>query len=238
MSAAVVFSRPVESLPSEAGLPAGPVHPDDQLPDWPGIFGAARPLHCEIGSGRGHFAIDFVQQEEINLVAIEQRRSDCDDIRTRRDKRGIERLEVLQGDARLLLPRCFAPGTVDAFHVHCPDPWWKKRHHRRRLIADDFALLLYSLLRPGGELDLRTDVPAYAEAMVETCEELIGFENAYGPGVERPVDGLVLSTRERRYAITGQPVYRYRYVRPDRPPRTEDTSRAWLRREWTDVRRK
>lgn len=226
------------ALPQTAEPFVGPIHPDLQRPDWPFIFGAQRPLHLEIGSGRGHFALDFAASHDVNLIAIEMRRSDCDLIRERRDKRGIRNLQVYQGDARLLLPRFFADGTLDAIHIHCPDPWWKKRHHRRRLIADDFALQLYRLLRPGGELDLRTDVPAYARTMIETCEDIVGFENVHGPGVERPVEGLVLSTRERRYQETGQPVYRYEYRRPEHGPNPVDIERAWRRREWTDVRRK
>lgn len=220
--------------------PVGPPPPEAARPDWAAIFGQDLPLHCEIGSGRGHFALDFAARHagELNLVAIEMRRSDCELIRERRDKRGITNLYVVQGDARLYLPRFFAEGQVAAFHVHCPDPWWKKRHHRRRLIADDFGVELYSLLQVGGELDLRTDVPAYAQAMVETCEQIVGFDNAHGAGVERPAENLVLSTRERRYAQTGQPVFRFEYRRPDRPPACESTEKAWRRREWNDVRRK
>lgn len=216
----------------------GPADPDLVKPDWDAVFGARRPLHVEIGFGRGHFALDFAAQNDVNLVAIEMRRSDCDEARRRRDKRGLTNLQIIQGDARLYLPRFFGEGQVDTFHVHCPDPWWKKRHHRRRLIADDFGLLLYRLLRPGGEFDVRTDVPAYAQAMVETCEQIIGFENVHGAGVERPNEGLVLSTRERRYKETGQHVHRFQYVRPTGGPLTEDTEKAWRRREWTDVRRK
>jgi tRNA (guanine-N7-)-methyltransferase len=216
----------------------GPVSPDEVRPDWTAIFGVECPLHLEIGSGRGHFALDYAATHDVNFIAIEMRRSDCDDIRRRRDKRGLRNLEVFQGDARLLLPRFFTDGQLEAIHIHCPDPWWKKRHHRRRLIADDFGLQLWSLLKVGGELDLRTDVPAYSTAMVETCEQIIGFQNAHGPGQERPREGLILSTRERRYAITGQPVFRYEYRRPAGEPLTETAEKAWLRREWSDVRRK
>jgi tRNA (guanine-N7-)-methyltransferase len=215
------------------------VHPDQERPDWGALLRPGRPLHCEIGFGHGHFALDYAAGHDVSFVAIEMRRSDCDLVRERRDRRDVRNLEVIQGDARLYLPRFFAPGSVDCFHIHCPDPWWKKRHHRRRLIADDFALELWHLLRPGGTLDLRTDVPAYAQVMMETCEELIGYENVYGPGVEQPTEGLVLSTRERRYRETGQPVYRYLYRRPPgREPRTDTIDGADQRREWVDVRRK
>jgi hypothetical protein len=74
--------------------------------------------------------------------------------------------------------------------------------------------------------------------MVETFEEILGFENVHGPGVEQPVSGLVLSTRERRYLQVGQPVFRYLYRRPIDAPANLDVDRAWRRREWTDVRRK
>lgn len=222
----------------QTGLPLGPPPPGDCFPDWEGVFGTRRPLHCEIGSGRGHFALDFAAGHEVNLVAMEVRRSDCEELRRRRDVRALGNLEVFQGDANLLVPRLFAPGSVDGFHIHCPDPWWKKRHHRRRLVADDFVAQLYRLLRPGGELDLRTDVPAYARAMVECCEGVVGLENAFGPGQERPPDGLVLSTRERRYAQTGQRVYRFLFRRPEGAHGAVSESEARQRRAWTDLRRK
>jgi len=218
-------------------VPYGPAEPGTAFPDWSERLGPG-PLHCEVGFGRGHFALDCARAGAIALVALEVRRSDCDSLRERARRLGLRNLHVLQGDAALLLPRVFRPGSVDAFHVHCPDPWWKARHRRRRLFADDFALLLYGLLRPGGELDLRTDVDAYAAAMIETCEEIVGFVNACGPGARRSADGLVLSTRERRYAQTGQPVHRLHYVRPDGPPHTADAGRAWVRRQWIDRRRK
>lgn len=223
--------------PAEPAL-IGPAEPSPDRTDWAAIFGRERPLHVEIGCGRGHFALDFAKANDVNFLAIEQRRSDCDDLRARRDKHGVRNLQVHQGDARLLLPRYFHAGRLEAVHIHCPDPWWKKRHHRRRLVADDFVLELYRFLRPGGELDLRTDVPAYAEVMAETCEDIVGFVNVNGPRAHQPVEGLVLSTRERRYAQTGQPVFRFRYVRPEGPPHSVDVDKAWRRREWIDQRRR
>jgi tRNA (guanine-N7-)-methyltransferase len=84
-------------------------------------------------------------------------------------------------------------------------------------------------------VDFRTDVPAYALAALEVWEET-GFENAAGKGNLWTEAPEVLSTRERRYLKTGQPVYRARFVNPGPPP--GELGLATTGRDWTDVRRK
>ena len=185
---------------------------------------------------------------ELNLVLVETRRSDCELIRGRAARRGLANLLVLQGDAKLLLPRLFAPGALAAVHVQFPDPWWKTRHHKRRMVDVDVAALLRTLLAPGGLVDFRTDVPNYAREGVATWEEA-GFENLDGPGQLWTGAPEVLSTRERRYAQTGQPVFRARFrnlaqaagdtsaaAHPVEAPPVEKAERTG--RDWRDVRRK
>jgi tRNA (guanine-N7-)-methyltransferase len=211
--------------------------PHELFPDWPRDFGRDAPLELEIGPGRGHFALDHAAANPgIDLVAIETRRSDCELIRARAHGRGLRNLIVVQGDAKLLVPRLFAPATLSALHVQFPDPWWKKRHQKRRLVDVELAASMRSLLRQGAYVDFRTDVEAYARAAVQTWEEA-GFANAAGPGQLWSEPPEVLSTRERRYAKTGQPVYRARFLNPAQgtaaPARGSRTGR-----EWSDVRRK
>jgi len=199
--------------------------PGQIYPEW-----GPRPIEVEIGPGRGGFALDYARlHPEIELVLIETRRSDCELIRARASKRGLGNVQVYQGDAKLLLPRMFRPGSLLGVHVQFPDPWWKKRHQKRRMIDAALALLLRSLLRPGGLVDFRTDVPAYAREAEQTWLEA-GFEKL----PDEPPE--VLSTRERRYAVTGQPVFRARYGNPAPDVRPIKTGRTG--REWRDVRRK
>ena len=129
-------------------------------------------------------------------------------------ERGLQNLLILQGDARILAPRLFPAGSLAAVHVHFPDPWWKRRHVRRRLVDDGMSTLLLGLLRPGGLLDLRTDVERYALDAAPRLEE-VGFENEAGPGrfCEAPPDEIP-STREKRYLASGQRVWRLRLRRP------------------------
>ena len=204
--------------------------PDELYPDWKRDFGRAAPLELEIGPGRGAFALDHAARHpEIDLVVIEARRSDCELIRARALKRGLRSLMVLHGDARLLLPRLFPPRSLAGLHVQFPDPWWKRRHYKRRLVDVDFALQARRLLAPGAMVDFRTDVAAYAREGEHTWLQA-GFERL----PDEPPE--VLSTRERRYAVTGQPVFRARFRNPPvdlRPIQSERTGR-----EWRDVRRK
>jgi tRNA (guanine-N7-)-methyltransferase len=207
----------------------GCAEPHELFPDWKRDFGRAAPLELEIGPGRGAFALDHAARHpELDLIVIETRRSDCESIRTRAAKRSLRNLMVLQGDARLLVPRLFSPGSLAAVHVQFPDPWWKKRHHKRRMVEANFASQLRGLLAPGGMVDFRTDVPAYAREGEQTWLEA---------GFEKLADELpeVLSTRERRYQMTGQPVFCARFRNPGGPvrPKSERTGR-----DWRDVRRK
>jgi tRNA (guanine-N7-)-methyltransferase len=136
---------------------------------------------------------------------------------------------VLHGDARLLVPRLFPPGSLAAVHLQFPDPWWKRRHHKRRMLDADFAEQMRALLATGGIVDFRTDVPAYAREGEQTWLEA-GLEKL----PDEPPE--VLSTRERRYAISGQPVFRPRFRNPGAEVRPTQTGRSG--RDWRDVRRK
>ena len=219
-----------------APLAHGCALPWEAFPDWELCFRRKAPLELEIGPGHGHFALDHAATNpSIDFVCIETRRSDCDLIRERARERGLANLVVLQGDAKLLLPRLFQPGELSALHVQFPDPWWKKRHRKRRMVDAELAARMRTLLRKGGTVDFRTDVPAYAQAALSVWEET-GFENAAGKGNLLTEPPAVLSTRERRYAKTGQPVYRARFVNPG-PPAGELQLRD-SGRDWTDVRRK
>lgn len=198
--------------------PSAPIDLADRV-DWKHTFGRDAPLEVEIGAGMGGFALGFAAAHPgTNLVAIEIRKKLAADIRHKAEKRGLANLRVLQGDAKVILPRLFAPRSVDRFHIQFPDPWWKARHHDRRLVEDRFSILLYNLLRIGGAIELRTDVEARGVEMDEALEA-IGFVNRFGPRGLAPYDpAQVPSSRERGYLARGQPVYRYVLERTEAPP--------------------
>jgi len=193
-------------------IPPSPSLPD--LPDWAAVFGRRAPLHLEIGSGHGGFALAFAEAHRgADLVALEWRRKFADWTRARAAARGLGNLLVLGADARDELPRLFRPGSLAAIHLHFPDPWWKRRHQKRRIVDEAYAAQLLVRLEPGGLLDVRTDVLERGLDMREVLEAA-GFVNEAGPGrfSERP-DDEIPSTREKRYLASGDPVFRLRLRR-------------------------
>lgn len=200
-----------------------PLHPEptgtellalETPPDWDALFGFAGPLELEIGSGRGGFALDYCTRfPERRYVAFEWRKKYARETTFRANERGLKNLMVVEGDARNHVPRLFAPGSLSVIHLQVPDPWWKTKHQKRAVIQPDFARFLLGLLAPGGTFDMRTDVQDRGEAMLRILEEA-GFHNPLGTGTFHPYDpDEVPSSREVRYLVSGEPVYRARLLR-------------------------
>jgi tRNA (guanine-N7-)-methyltransferase len=184
-------------------------------PDWASVFGRPGPLELELGSGAGGFALDHCAlHPSMNYVAIEWRKKYARELEHRARTAGLTNLRVVEADARAVVPRLFSEGSLAAVHFQFPDPWWKRAHQKRQLLSEDFTRVLFALLSPGGLFDLRTDVEDRARAMLATLERA-GLQNPLGPGSFHPVDAAeAKSSRERRYLLSGEPVYRARLRKP------------------------
>jgi len=178
-------------------------------PDWTAVFGFAGPLELEIGCGAGGYALEYARRNPtVRYVAFEWRKKYAREVAHRAEKHGLKNLKVLEGDARAVVPKIFAPGTLRAMHLQFPDPWWKRAHQKRAILQLDFTRFLLTLLEPGGKFDFRTDVEERAKQGLAVLESA-GLVNPLGAGVFHPHDPEdVPSTRERRYLVTGAPVYR------------------------------
>ncbi len=184
-------------------------------PDWDAVFGSKGPLELEIGCGAGGFALNHAKKHpEIRLVAFEWRKKFAREVAFRAEKNAVPNLRVIEADARTEIPLIFTPGSLSVVHVQFPDPWWKRAHFKRAVVQPEFSRFLFTLLKPGGRFDMRTDVEDRAQQMLAILEGA-GFINPLGAGTFHPYDPEeVPSTRERRYLASGQPVYRARLIRP------------------------
>lgn len=183
----------------------------DAPPDWERVFGFSGPLELEIGCGAGGFALEYARRfPKVRYVAFEWRKKYIREVDFRARERGIFNLKCVEADARVEVPKLFLPGSLSVIHFQFPDPWWKRAHSHRAVLQPEFARRMLELLEPGGSFDLRTDVEDRGAQMLETLEEA-GFHNPLGRGRFHPHDPEEIpSSRERRYLVSGEPVYRAR----------------------------
>jgi tRNA (guanine-N7-)-methyltransferase len=124
---------------------------------WRSVFGNHRPLHLEIGMGKGQFVMGMAQlNPEANFIGME-----------RVDSAAVKALQRLLADPRpnvrmvvgcaSKLEDCFAEGEVDRLLLNFSDPWPKKAHAKRRLTHVGFLHRYRKVLTPGAELHFKTD---------------------------------------------------------------------------------
>jgi tRNA (guanine-N7-)-methyltransferase len=184
----------------------------EKPPDWVQVFeGSTGPLELEIGCGAGGFALEYVRRNpNVRFIAFEWRKKYAREVAYRAEKHGYKNLRVIEGDAMREVPKLFAPGSLSWIHLQFPDPWWKRAHKKRAILQPDFSKFLLALLAPDGRFDFRTDVEDVGVRGLKALEEA-GFHNPLGNGAFHPYDPEeVPSTRERRYLIANEPVYRAR----------------------------
>lgn len=164
-----------------------------------------RPLVIEIGFQLGEFAAAFCPANPgVRYVGFEVRKKYCEEADALAVKNGIQNATFCLVDAREMLREVVPPGSLDQLLVFFPDPWWKPRHIKKRLLTADFVADAAELLRPGGRLLLKTDVPGYADWAqgVMAADPHFHVERLADPTAQLPV-----TLRERRCKFHGYPTF-------------------------------
>nr|MBQ5811363.1 tRNA (guanosine(46)-N7)-methyltransferase TrmB [Clostridia bacterium] len=123
-------------------------------------FDGERPIHLEIGCGKGKFACDMAAAHpDVNFYAVEK----VLDVMVSATERALacaesrpDNLRFILGDADTLC-EWFAPHSIDCIYLNFSDPWPKKGYYKRRLTYRRFLEIYKTLLKEGGTLRLKTD---------------------------------------------------------------------------------
>jgi len=177
---------------------------------WRGLFGNEKPVEVEIGPGNGIFVLAAAAARPgTNYFAIEQSHSRARMVEAGAAQRGLGNVRVLRGDAGWVVAHIVPDGSVEAYHIYFPDPWWKRRHHRRRIFTPELVDALARTLVPSGCVYLATDVPITFDLMRAS----LGASPRFVEDTDRPSPRLTLTTFERKGLQRGAQIQQTAYVR-------------------------
>jgi tRNA (guanine-N7-)-methyltransferase len=177
---------------------------------WSHVFGNALPVEIEVGCGKGLFLLTASQEHpDVNFLGIEIERKYQLFTANRLAKRSLRNVRLVCGDARQFFRDYVPPESVQAVHVYFPDPWWKKRHHKRRVFTADFAAACLRVLRPGGRLEVMSDVAEYFALITGLIAEQAPLQLV--PGT--PAGEAFRTNFERKYREAGKPIHAASFVK-------------------------
>ncbi len=175
---------------------------------WCQQFGLSGDLFLEIGCGKGQFAAGTAQANpDCLFIAVEK----CDNVLLlaleRAKRAGLRNLLFIGTDAAML-GEAFAPGEVSRIYLNFSDPWPPKNRAKRRLTHPNFLRVYDSILRPGGQIRMKTDNRALFEFSLCQLSQF-GY-----PLLDVSLDlhsrqdaDNVMTEYEERFSSQGMPIY-------------------------------
>ena len=175
-------------------------------------FKEVRPLHLEIGCGKGNFACGTAAANpDINLIAME-RVSDVaclalEKAEAARDTRP-DNLRFLIGNAENLT-EWFPPHSIDCLYLNFSDPWPKAGHAKRRLTHRLFLERYQTVLKKGGILRFKTDNVGLFDFSLEEFEAMgLEMTDLTRDLHNSPLnEGNVMTEYERAWSEKGFPIH-------------------------------
>ncbi len=176
---------------------------------WKEFFGNDKPLHIEVGMGKGRFIMDLARQNpDINYIGIEKYSSV---LLRALEKRELEpemtNLFFLRMDAEEICD-IFGEGEVDQIYLNFSDPWPKDRHAKRRLTSPQFLKRYENILRKDGHLEFKTDNQDLFTFSLESVKEA-DWELMYETRDlhhSKYAEGNIMTEYEERFSSQGNPI--------------------------------
>ena len=196
--------------------------PEAQRGCWRQVFGNKRPIHIEIGMGKGRFIMEMAKRHpDINYIGIERYSSVLLRAIEKYDTEEYNELKNVRFvcmDARDV-EDVFAEDEVDRIYLNFSDPWPKARHAKRRLTSTEFLARYEKILKPGGLLEFKTDNTQLFNFSLEQIKEagwiLKNFTYDLHRHEEMNKDN-VMTEYEEKFSGKGNPINKLIAVRQQR----------------------
>lgn len=173
-----------------------------------------RPLHLEIGMGKGRFLLELARRNpQIDYIGIENyssvlvhpvRKLDA----MKNEGQPLTNILLLRMNAEYLTD-LFAPAEADRIYLNFSDPWPKDRHAKRRLPGRVFLGRYAQVLAPGAHVEFKTDNRSLFDFALEETKEAgwtldaCTFDLHHDPIMNQ---GNIMTEYEERFSAKGNPI--------------------------------
>ncbi len=175
-------------------------------------FSERRPLHLEIGCGKGDFAVGMAAQHpDCNFVAMER----VSDVACLALEKAMAQKECRPDNLRFIigdandLEKWVPAHSIDCIYLNFSDPWPKKGYAKRRLTHAGFLARYREALVEGGMLKLKTDNEGLFDFSLEQFAQagLTVEWSTRDLHHSEKAEGNVITEYERNFSERGQVIY-------------------------------
>jgi len=177
---------------------------------WWECFGSERPIHVELGTGKGDFITGMAKRwPAIHFIGIEYEEEILYYAAKKVREQSLTNIRLLPFDSNHI-DELFAPNEIARLYINFCDPWPKKRHAKRRLTDSRLLAKYKTVLTKGGAIFFKTDNERLFEYSLNQFAAN-GFVLAnvsldlhyYGQQVDN-----VMTEYEKKFSAQGMKIYR------------------------------
>lgn len=177
--------------------------------DIKSVFPEDKPLHIEIGCGKGGFISETARlNPDINYIAFEKNLDVLVLAMEKVKALGIENVRFVPGNADVL-NEMETDSKVQRIYINFCDPWPKSGHKKRRLTHEKYLSVYRKLIEKGGEVHFKTDNRGLFEFSLNSFADFgLKLKNITLDLHNSGFEGNVMTEYEKLFSEKGQPIYR------------------------------
>ncbi|MDL2280726.1 tRNA (guanosine(46)-N7)-methyltransferase TrmB [Selenomonadales bacterium OttesenSCG-928-I06] len=168
------------------------------------------PLFVELGTGKGKFISELAKKykDKANFIGIEAQTEVILQAAKKATLIQSSNLKLLEFNINDIVD-LFSANEVDRFYINFCDPWPKKRHSKRRLTHRNFLEKYKMILKPKGEIFLKTDNEKLFEfSLNEFASFNTTFHNITFDLHKSDYKENILTEYEMKFSSQGMKIYR------------------------------
>ncbi len=205
-------------------------YPPSMKGQWGSFFKNSNPVVLELACGRGEYTVGLARlQPEKNFIGVDVKGNRMYIGAKTALEEGYQNAAFLRTQIEML-PDYFAEKEVSEIWITFPDPQLRKSKAKKRLTHPRFLQLYNQILKPGGQIHLKTDSPVLFRFTLEVirlcgCTLSESIEDVYAD--TEISDELAITTHYEKMDIARS--NKIHYIKFSLPPAIEENDEALKR---------